>query len=516
MMGFFKKKSPPPAPPKPAPSYPTFFPRYHTLVPFFREIRNFSAGVVTRLNDVFTGTFGTVNSDLMGQMDLMRARSRSLMRDNNHAKRFIQMCATHIVGPNGFLLNVQGRAGGKLNQKVNNVIEDSFYQWARRGVCEVTGQLSFVAVQELLVKTLVRDGEALVRIIRGPSAGNDWGFALQVLAVDRLDTGLNKRLEYGGIIRMGVELNAVGRPVAYHLKASNPAEVYTGNALQQKTERVPARDILHLFLPLEPEQIRGVPWMHTAMDTLNKLGTFHDAALIAANVGAAKMGFFTSPEGSALGLADGQDSQGRLMTTVEAGVIDALPAGVSFQSYDPAYPEANYGPFVKAFLQAAASGLGVSYATLANDLEGVNYSSIRAGVLEERDNWMLLQNWFADAFLSPVYESWLDYVLLKGLIVPDRRAPLGVKDLPEAKRHVWQGRRWAWVDPQKDIEATITAINNGLMSRTEAAAQQGRDLYDVWGQLQKEQQDAEALGLNFFLGKNDVSHTVNDSQDQVS
>ena len=512
-MGFFKKKSEPA--PRPAPQPVPFFPRYHALVPFFREIRNFSAGVVTRLNEVFTGSYGTVNSDLMGQLDLMRARSRSLMRDNNHAKRFIQMCATHIVGPNGFLLNVQGRRGGKLNQKTNDLIEEHFYAWARRGVCESTGHLSFVGVQELLVKTLVRDGEALVKKINGPAAGNDWHFALQVLAVDRLDTGKSKRLENGNIIKMGVELSPVGKPVAYHIKASNPAEVYTGNALQQQTQRVPAEEILHIFLPLEPEQVRGVPWMHTAMETLQKLGTFHDAALIAANVGAAKMGFFTTAEGSALGLADGQDAQGRLMMTQEAGVFDSLPAGVSFQSYEPAYPEANYGPFVKSFLQAAASGLGVSYATLANDLEGVNYSSIRAGVLEERDNWMLLQNWFADVFLTPVYEAWLNMAILKGLIVNDRGVPLSIRDKGEAMRHVWQGRRWAWVDPLKDIEATIAAINNGLMSRTEAAAQQGRDLYDVWAQLQKEQDDASALGLNFSLGQNAVSNTVNENQDNI-
>ena len=512
-MGFFKKKSEPA--PRPAPQPLPFFPRYHALVPFFREIRNFSAGVVTRLNEVFTGSYGTVNSDLMGQLDLMRARSRSLMRDNNHAKRFIQMCATHIVGPNGFLLNVQGRRGGKLNQKTNDLIEEHFYTWARRGVCESTGHLSFVGVQELLVKTLVRDGEALVKKINGPAAGNDWHFALQVLAVDRLDTGMNKRLEDGGIIKMGVELSPVGRPVAYHIKASNPAEAYTGNSLQQKTQRVPAKEILHIFLPLEPEQVRGVPWMHTAMETLQKLGTFHDAALIAANVGAAKMGFFTSADDGLKSLADGQDAQGRLMMTQEAGVFDSLPAGVSFQSYEPAYPEANYGPFVKSFLQAAASGLGVSYATLANDLEGVNYSSIRAGVLEERDNWMLLQNWFADVFLTPVYEAWLNMAILKGLIVNDRGVPLSIRDKGEAMRHVWQGRRWAWVDPLKDIEATIAAINNGLMSRTEAAAQQGRDLYDVWAQLQKEQDDASALGLNFSLGQNAVSNTVNENQDNI-
>jgi lambda family phage portal protein len=513
MLGLFKKKQPPA--PRPAPSYDRHYPRYSPLAPFFREVRSFSAGLVTRLNEVFSGAFGTVNSDLMGQLELMRARSRTLMRDNNHAKRFIQMCATHIVGPNGFLLNVQARKAGKLSQKVNNAIEDSFYQWAQRGVCEATGHLSFVGLQELLIKTLVRDGEAMVKKIIGTSAGNAWNFSLQVLAIDRLDTGLNKTLDGGNIIKMGVELNPVGRPVAYHIKTGNPSETYTGYTLKVASERVPADQILHLFLPLEPEQVRGVPWMHTAMETLNKLGTFHDAALIAANVGAAKMGFFTTAEGSGLALADGQDAQGRLTMTQEAGVFDALPAGVTFQSYEPAYPEANYGPFVKSFLQAAASGLGVSYATLANDLEGVNYSSIRAGVLEERDNWMLLQNWFADSFLTPVYQAWLNMALLNGAITTERGGPLGISDRKEALRHVWQGRRWAWVDPQKDIEATITAIENGLMSRTEAAAQQGRDLYDVWAQLQKEQEDAKNLGLKFSLGSGVAQDTVNPQQDNI-
>jgi len=45
--------------------------------------------------------------------------------------------------------------------------------------------------------------------------------------------------------------------------------------------------------------------------------------------------------------------------------------------------------------------------------------------------------------------------------------------------HTWQGRRWPWVDPEKDINAAILAINARLDSPQRIAAQQGRDVEDV-------------------------------------
>ncbi len=459
--------------------------------------RFFTAGQFSRILEGFRGTTTTINASLWGELEPMRARSRTLANNNNHARRFIQMCCTHIVGQNGFLLSVQAKKKDKTDKKTNDLIETHFDAWARRGVCETTGKLSFVGVKHLVIKTIARDGEALVRKVRGDRAGNPYGFALRVLAMDRLAIGLNGQTKDGNVVRMGVESDEDGRPIAYHLETRNPADLGFGFfARKTLIERVPAEDIYHLFLPLEPEQVRGVPWMHTAMETLHHLQTFHDAALIAASVGAAKMGFLTTEDGTGIGVADGKDASGNLTLTQQAGQIDTLPPGVKFTSYEPAYPEANYGPFVKAFLQAAASGLGVSYSTFANDLEGVSYSSIRSGVLEERDNWMVLQNWFAEAFLQEVYRDWLKAAFLSSAIKDSTGKPLSINAMSECLNHKWQGRRWAWVDPLRDIEATVKAIDNGLMSRTEAAAQQGRELEDVWEQLSKEQQEASKINLS--------------------
>jgi hypothetical protein len=60
---------------------------------------------------------------------------------------------------------------------------------------------------------------------------------------------------------------------------------------------VPAEDVMHVFIPEFAEQVRGVPWMYAALLNLVHLGAFEEAAVIAARIGASQMGFIESPDG---------------------------------------------------------------------------------------------------------------------------------------------------------------------------------------------------------------------------
>ena len=51
------------------------------------------------------------------------------------------------------------------------------------------------------------------------------------------------------------------------------------------------------------------------------------------------------------------------------------------------------------------------------------------------------------------------------------------------------------VDPLKDIQASIQAINAGLKTNSEVIAEQGGDIEDVYDQLAYEQQLAKEKGL---------------------
>jgi capsid protein len=105
---------------------------------------------------------------------------------------------------------------------------------------------------------------------------------------------------------------------------------------------------------------------------------YREAELVAARVAASKMGFITSPDGDGYTEDDLEDTHAPVMSA-ELGSFEQLPTGMDIKLFDPTHPTSAFSDFHKAVLRGIASGLGVSYASLASDLENVNYSSIRQG-----------------------------------------------------------------------------------------------------------------------------------------
>jgi len=445
--------------------------------------RAVEASLVSRLTSSWNASNLSADEEMRRAIERTRARSRDLAYNNEYAKKFLQMCATHIAGPAGFTLQSLAMDRGRPDRLARDAIELAFWRWAQRGVCEASGRMSFAELQRLLVKGIARDGEALVlRRRQAVTPENPYGYTLKVLEIDRLPVQKNETLKNGNKIVMGVELNTDGRAVAYWLNLGELDAAIGAAPAATTLTRLPAEDVLHLYNPERAEQHRGLPWMHPVMTGLKMLAGYEEAAITAARVGAAKMGFFTSPDGTADALAD-DNVNGEFYTDAEPGAFSVLPQGYKFEQWDPDYPHQGYEAFVKARLRSIASGLGIAYHTLANDLADVNYSSSRAGTLEERDNWTVLQNWFADAFLRPVFADWLAQAMSHGAIVSINEKPLPIGKQPAFAEHAWQGRRWQWVDPMKDIEAARLAIKSGIASPQQIAAQNGVDVEDVLAQI---------------------------------
>lgn len=166
------------------------------------------------------------------------------------------------------------------------------------------------------------------------------------------------------------------------------------------------------------------------------------------------------------------------------------PEGYEFSAFDPKYPEANYDAFTKACLRGIASGFGVSYNSLASDLEGVSYSSIRQGVLDERDAWKTVQAQVVDGLCRIVFADWLSTALIMGAL-----GPLPASKLSKFHADTWQPRRWQWVDPRNDIEAAKLAVELRVKSRRQIAAEQGDDLDDILLEIEQEEETMRARGL---------------------
>lgn len=458
-----------------------------------KATRNFESALSDRLNASWRSPGLTANDEIKGALETTRNRARDLAKNNEFARKYLQLVVANVVGASGFTLQCQATENGKPDTAARQLIEAAFAQWEKRGICEISGRFSFVDVQRAVVETWARDGEALIIKLYGKQAGNAHGFALRLVEVERLPVQYCKDLKNGRRAIMGVEVDDMNRPQAYWLNLGRlGSDAYSAQAT---LTRIDAADVIHVFKPYRPEQVRGFPSMHAVINGLKMLDGYEEAAIVAARAGAAKMGFFVSPDGDASPLSDGTDDEGSFITDADPGSFQVVPKGYDFKGFDPDYPHANYQAFMKTRLRSIASGLGITYHGLANDLEGVNFSSIRSGTLEERDSWMVLQSWFIECFMRPVFEGWIEQALLAGVIAYPNGSALPSNKLEKFKAHTWLGRRWGWVDPLKDIEASRLAIKTGIASPQMVAAQAGVDVEDVIQAIADFEAMVEASGV---------------------
>jgi lambda family phage portal protein len=454
------------------------------------QLRRFAAARIDRLTSDWMATESSLNHELRSDLNKLRSRGRDLLQNNDYAVKFAGMCADNIIGPGGVRLQVRIEdSPGKPDRIANAAIESAWKDWS--SACDVTGRQSLRDLCSTLVHGLPSDGEFLVRFVLGTDARNKYGIALQVIDVDRIDTTMN----FGptattNAVIMGVEVDNYRRPVALHLFAAHPSD---GVHSSRQRIRLPIDETLHCFKIERAEQMRGIPWMSAGMLSLHHLGNFKLSALLAAEHGANHYGFFTTPDGQSPIGATGAD--GQKITTSQPGVYDTLPTGTGFIQNESKYPNEVFGPFVKTTLQRIASGWRVAYHSLANDLEGVSYSSIRSGALEERDRWSADQEWFISVFMEPVYKKWLQMSLIMGAITMPNGSALPAAKLAKFSQHEWQARRWEWVDPKGDMEAKILAVKAGLMAPQDLANAMGYDFDDTLTSIAAAQALAKQLGV---------------------
>ncbi len=454
--------------------------------------RSYHAASPSRLFADYIESERSPDSELYPVIARMRARSRDLARNNEYARRYFNLLKTNVVGEHGFKLQVKALdPRGALDTDGNQSIETAFKVWGKRGNCTADGKMSWVDVQKMVVEGLARDGEVFVIKHRG-NAFHD-SFALEFLEPDQIDEKKNERLDGGREIRMGVELDKFKKPIAYHVLTSHPGDYdFASMVKSPKHKRVPAEQMIHVFMPLRAGQTRGEPWMSSAMASIKQLNGWREASIVAARMGASKMGFFTSPSGDGF-VADDLDGNVPIIDA-QPGTFHQLPQGVDLKTFDVGYATSEFDSFHRSVLKGIASALGVSYTSLANDLEATSYSSIRQGALEERDFYRSVQQVMTDHFVRPVYEAWLE----AAMEVDTLFMPIATYDKFSTASE-FRGRAWNWVDPMKEMNAAVLGMKNGILSLQDVASQYGKDTEELLAEIQRDKSLMEQFGIKYAL-----------------
>ena len=352
------------------------------------------------------------------------------------------------------------------------------------------GLADFYGLQAMAVRAMIEGGESFARLKVSPDSATTIPLHIELLDREQVPTDLHREIGGGARIRAGIEFDSTGLRVAYWVASSRPGDPL--GSIRMDPVRVPAADCIHIFKPLAAGQLRGITWLAPVLLRLHELDQFEDATLVKAKVAALFTGFITDPDGTVGGLS-GTNNGGVLQVGMEPGSLIPLPPGADIRFSNPTEHDA-YAPFVKNHLRAVAAGLGLPYELVSGDLEGVTYSSIRAGLIEFRRRVEQLQhNVVVHQFCRPVWQRFVRLAVLSGEL-PARDFD---RDPAAYLACEWLPPKFDYVDPKKDVEAEILAIDAGLKSRSQAISERGYDAEQVDAEIAADQEREAALGLSF-------------------
>jgi len=449
-----------------------------------RAVSGYEAAANTRRTTGWWPVTSDINTLVFRNLDTLRSRSRDMVRRNPWAANALDAFVGNSIGT--------GIKPQSLHpdREIKERIQALWLRWTDEA--DASGLTDFYGLQALACRSVAESGECLVRLRpRLPKDGLSVPLQLQLLEAEHLPTTENRKLENGNYVRAGIEFNAIGRRAGYYLFREHPGDTLNPMASTELV-RVPADAVLHLFRPLRPGQLRGQPWLTQVLVKLHELDQYDDAELVRKKTAAMFAGFVikNAPEDQMLG-ETATDSTGSALAGLEPGTLQVLLPGEDIKFSTPADVGASYETFMRVQLRSIAAGMGITYEQLTGDLTGVNYSSIRAGLLEFRRRCEQFQHQvIVYQFCRPVWRRWIEAALLSGALPKQG-------DLAPYYDAKWIPPGFAWVDPLKDIKAQIMAVRAGFKSRAEVVSEQGYDAEAIDREIAADNQRADELGLEY-------------------
>ncbi len=457
---------------------------------FNKFVRSFRAASVSRELGSWRWDNGFTPLEIQGQIAVIRARSRELQKNNPYFKRAISLFVLNVVGT-GFNFKASSvDREAKPDIKAATRLERLWWLWSRRrDYVDASGRMNLAAFCRFAAMLWHRDGECFVHI--DTAAQNKFGISLRAIRPDACPAWFCKERD-DCVIRGGVELDKLTlRPRAYYFESyDSSATTHFFKGREYRMVRVPADNIVHLYSVYDPSQTRGIPHAFASMYEGKMLEKYNESELVAAREEACTLGIFHAPAGREDEIADLSDEKGELQRECEAGQNLILPQGWNFDHKTPQHPNREVTAFKNTMIRDIAAGMDLEYSTFSGDWNGVSYSSVRAGMLSERDAWMDLQDDFVNAFLVPIFEVWLKSIL--HLSISGEWAESDFDRLSEVE---FRGRRWAWVDPMKDVRASQIAVENGWKTNSQIATEYGCDYDDNIEELARERDLRSSFGF---------------------
>lgn len=426
---------------------------------------------------------GSADEDIHDNLFTLRNRSRDLFMGSPIATGALKSMRTNVVG-----------AGLRLKSQVDhtflgitredareleNHIEREFAIWAESQQCDLARFDNFYELQQLAFLSWLMSGDVVATLPVTTRKNVIYDLRINLIEADRVSTPYDKEL-LDSLISGGVEYNAQGEVVAYHISDKHPQSRRSYS--EMKWTRVEAfgaktgrRNLIHLMNRERIGQRRGVPFLSPVIESLKQLERYTEAELMAAVISGMLTVFLEkdgAKDGSLFAKNDDveeNDDSGDNFLQLAPGAILELGEGEKANVVNPGRPNTAFEGFVDAIIKQVGTALEIPSEVLTKHFTS-SYSASRGALLEAYKSFRMYRTWMANDFCQPIFEEWFAEAVAKERI----NAPGFFSDPAIFRAYTgaeWNGPAQGLLNPVQEVNAAEARVKNGFSTRDREATE---------------------------------------------
>ncbi|QXV72282.1 portal protein [Acidovorax phage ACF1] len=431
-------------------------------------------------------------------LQTIRNRARDSGRNDWAAKSVTQKWASNLIG-----IAITPRFKRIASKTRKAEITDLYNDFVKKADADYV--LDLYGMQTLAVKAWCESGEVFARR-RNRFPDEDLPVAMQVQLLEAdmcpiFDADTWKGLPVNNVIRSGIELDRRGRRVAYWFYKQHPGDKALGSFTTTGDElvRVAASEVIHMFEPERPGQLRGVPQIASVLTKLRNVADYEDATLERQKIANLFVAFIkrTLPAldpndplyGALTGMpyeTDGADPTP--LVPLKPGLFQELDDGQDVQFSNPPEAGTNYSDYMRTSHLGTAAGAGLPYELMSGDIREISDRTLRVVINDfrrfaEQRQWQIV----IPMFCQRVIEWFVDAAVLAGKI--------SAAEADDARRVEHAPHGWEYIHPVQDVQGKVLEMDNGIRSRSGVIGARGEDPELVDDERAKDLQREKDLGL---------------------
>jgi len=352
-------------------------------------------------------------------------------------------------------------------------IERAFAAWAK----------SINLLDKLLVMDMseTREGEVFVlKFINPKLPASAPQLDIRLYEADQIDTPDLKYDDASAV--SGIVFDRWGNPTEYHVLRQHPGDLPSWRSSSQEYDRIPARQMVHLFEPRRAGQARGIPAFTSSLPPSAIMRRWTLAGLLTAEA-QSRINAVIEQENAIGGPGnDGYDDDENADPAGEqirfAGThMLTLSAGQKAKTLPASAPAANYKEVKAEVLTEVGRPINAPGNVSRGTSADMNYSSGRL----DRGQWQLAitvrrPRLYESKLLDSLFTEWLRLARFIPGYLPENLPP----------EELWD-HEWAWdgfdsIDPVKDAKAGTERLTNRTSNRKIECDIRGYDWRDVQDQ----------------------------------